>query len=136
MSDNGTIGKLVTAWIAILLVFVIALAALAHSEIGRHRARVVRVFDLSREYRVTLRATNAQFSNRWNEYLNAAAPMTADAKHKIATNGQRMISLFLAGTSLPADCGNYRPKRWWIEALRPRLRTLSATASAVSFLRL
>jgi hypothetical protein len=70
MSDNGTIGKLVTAWIGILVVILIAFGLLAHSEIGRHRARVVRVFDLSREYRVSLRPTNAQFSNRWNEYLN------------------------------------------------------------------
>lgn len=70
MSENGGIARLVTAWVALLVVILIAMGLIAHSEIDRHRARVVRVFDLAKEYRVTLRPTNAQFSSRWNEYLN------------------------------------------------------------------
>ena len=47
-----------------------ALGLLVHSEMERHKDKRLRVFELAKEYRVTLRGTNAQFSDRWNEYLN------------------------------------------------------------------
>jgi hypothetical protein len=69
MGENGT-STLATAWIAMIAFVVFAFGILVHSEMDRHKDKRVRVFDLAKEYRVTLRSTNAQFSDRWNEYLN------------------------------------------------------------------
>jgi len=62
--------RLATTWLVLTIAVIFMLGLLIHSEIDRHQAKTVRVFDLSREYRVNLRQTNAQFSDRWNEYLN------------------------------------------------------------------
>jgi hypothetical protein len=69
MGENGT-SALATAWIALAAFVLIALGLLAHSEMERHKDNRLRVMELAKEYRVTLRSTNAQFSDRWNEYLN------------------------------------------------------------------
>ena len=70
MNGNGSSAGLATAWVALAAFVVFAIGLLIHGEMERHRAKALRVFDLAREYRVSLRSTNAQFSDRWNEYLN------------------------------------------------------------------
>lgn len=62
--------RLVTSWIALVLVAIIALGLLVHIAIERRRERVIRVFDLAKEYRTTLRETNRNFTDRWNEYYD------------------------------------------------------------------
>lgn len=62
--------KIATAWVGIVIVILFLMGLTAHFQIERHHEKKLRVFDLAKEYRVTLRATNAQFSDRWNEYLN------------------------------------------------------------------
>jgi hypothetical protein len=61
---------LATAWVALAAFVIFALGLLGHSEMERHEAKTLRVYDLAREYRVSLRAINNQFCDRWNEYLN------------------------------------------------------------------
>lgn len=70
MGDGVTLAKLGAIWTAIVLFVLFALGLLAHAEYVRHQDKIVRVFDLAKEYRLSLRQTNAQFSDRWNEYLN------------------------------------------------------------------
>jgi len=70
MNGDNAFGSLSTAWVALLAFVLFALGLLAHSEMDRHQSKKLRVFELTKEYRVTLRGTNAQFSDRWNEYLN------------------------------------------------------------------
>ncbi len=62
--------RLATVWIALVIAVLFMVGLLANAELDRHQAKTVRVFDLAKEYRITLRQTNAQFSDRWNEYLN------------------------------------------------------------------
>lgn len=69
MGDNGSTTP-VTAWVALAAFVVFALGLLVHSEMERHKDKRLRVFEMAKEYRITLRGTNAQFSYRWNEYLN------------------------------------------------------------------
>jgi hypothetical protein len=69
MDGNGS-STLLTAWIALVAFVLFALGLLAHSEMERHKDKRLRVFEMTKEYRVTFRGTNAQFSDRWNEYLN------------------------------------------------------------------
>jgi hypothetical protein len=69
MYENGPSSGLVTAWVAMVVAVLLAIGFFVNGTIERHQAREVRVFDLSKEYRVSLRQTNAQFSYRWNEYL-------------------------------------------------------------------
>jgi hypothetical protein len=69
MGDNGP-SSLITAWVALVAFVLFALGLVVHSEMERHKDNRLRVFELAKEYRVTLRSTNAQFSDRWNEYLN------------------------------------------------------------------
>lgn len=70
MNENGTMAKLVIACVALVIFVVFALCLFLHWEIDRHQEKAARVFDLAKEYRVSLRATNTQFSQRWSEYYD------------------------------------------------------------------
>jgi len=70
MDDDRTWGASFTTWVGLVVLVVIAVVYFSERTIDRHQAKVARVFDLAKEYRLTLRQTNAQFSTRWNEYLN------------------------------------------------------------------
>ncbi len=72
MGDNGTIAKMATAWVALAIFVALALFYIFRGEVDYHQAKLERVFDLAKEYRVTLRQTNAEFSDHWNEYENDA----------------------------------------------------------------
>lgn len=72
MGENGNLAKVSAAWIALAVFFVIALLFVFRGEVAYHQAKLERVFELAKEYRTTLRETNAQFSDHWNEYENDA----------------------------------------------------------------
>ncbi len=72
MSDNFAIAKLATAWVALVIFVVFASVWVFRGEVDYRQARIGRVFDLAKEYRVTLGQTNARFSDRWNAYENDA----------------------------------------------------------------
>jgi hypothetical protein len=63
-------GRLATAWAGLLLLALFVAGLLFHAEVDRRRDKVIRVFELAKEYRTSLRQTNANFSNRWNEYYD------------------------------------------------------------------
>lgn len=63
-------GRNPLVWTLVVLGIVFAVIFYGHATLRRHEARTERVFELAKEYRQTLRVTNVQFSNRWNEYLN------------------------------------------------------------------
>jgi hypothetical protein len=74
MDNGGSLAKMTAAWIAVIvfIVIVFALFWLFRNEVDYHQAKVVRVFELAKEYRATLQQTNAQFSDRWNDYESDA----------------------------------------------------------------
>ena len=55
-----------------LLALIFALFFVVHTQSAYHHAKLEHVFDLAKEYRTTLRQTDTQFSDRWNEYENDA----------------------------------------------------------------
>lgn len=61
--------RLTAVWVALVIVILFLAGLFCLNISDRHRDRIVRVFDLAKEYRVTLRETNVQFSTRWNDYL-------------------------------------------------------------------
>jgi len=69
MGENGS-SAVVTAWVALAAFVIFALGLFVHGEVDRHKDKKLRVFEMAKEYRLSLRATNGQFSDRWNEYLH------------------------------------------------------------------
>lgn len=72
MSDDNGFLKTILVGVVLLVLVLFGLFSLIHSEARYRQAKLEHVFELAKEFRVTLRQTNAQFSDRWNEYENDA----------------------------------------------------------------
>ena len=70
MGGDSDMTRLVTSWIALIFIGVVGFGLLAHAEINHRRERVVRVFDLAKEYRTSMRETSLNFTQRWNQYYD------------------------------------------------------------------
>jgi hypothetical protein len=70
MEGGGQGASRALGWVVLLVAVIFGLGYAYDRGSERREAREARVFDLAREYRMSLRLTNAQFSARWNEFLN------------------------------------------------------------------
>jgi hypothetical protein len=99
MDGFDSIGRLVTGWFVILLAAVFGLGLLFHSEVDRRREKMIRVFDLAKEYRITLRSTSQNFADRWNEFYDDSVDTTNNNGNLTEQAYDDLVNRFLQADS-------------------------------------